>query len=87
MGLGIRPYIEKMKEQKTEQNADSLARLWEIDRNHALGIARRLKSVGFFEERGAQGGSTFWVPFVYRPYLSLVQGKVDEIQGASGEEE
>jgi hypothetical protein len=75
----LRAYIEKMREQKTEQNSESLARLWEINVTDAAKIARQLRDIGFFEERS--GGASYWVPFVYRSYLAMVQGKADELIG------
>ncbi|WP_168195622.1 hypothetical protein [Bradyrhizobium sp. NAS80.1] len=43
-------------------------------------IARKLRDVGFFEERTSSSGDiAYWVPFVYRPYLQMSQGKVDQI--------
>jgi hypothetical protein len=77
----LRKYIDALREDKTKQNVASLAARWKIDDAKALVIARQLRDVGFFEERMSAGETTFWVPFVYRPYLSMSQGKVDEIQG------
>jgi hypothetical protein len=76
----LRTYIEALREDKTEQNVTSLARRWKINESEALRIARKLRDVGFFEERvSSSGDTTFWVPFVYRPYLQMSQGKVDQI--------
>jgi hypothetical protein len=80
----LRGRIEALREQKTEQSADSLARLWDVSLEDALVIARALRDVGFFEERTSRGEVTFWVPFVYRPYLSMSQGKVEGLQGPDG---
>jgi hypothetical protein len=78
----LRKYIELLKEQKTEQNVSSLSRIWDLSSAGALSIARRLRGIGFFEERLSQatGEPTFWVPFVYRPHLLMSQGKVEELQ-------
>jgi hypothetical protein len=56
-----------------------LAARWKIDETETLKIARKLRDIGFFEERTSSGEITFWVPFVYRPYLAMSQGKVDQI--------
>jgi hypothetical protein len=37
-------------------------------------LADELVQVGFFEERGAQRDPTFWVPFLYRDALEMVEG-------------
>jgi len=75
----LRPFIEALREEKTEQNIASLAARWKIDETETLKIARKLRDIGFFEERTSSGEITFWVPFVYRPYLAMSQGKVDQI--------
>ncbi|WP_438275120.1 P-loop ATPase, Sll1717 family [Nitrobacter sp.] len=78
----LRSYIEALREDKTEQNVASLARRWKTTEEESLRIARKLRDVGFFEERTSAGETTFWVPFVYRPYLAMVQGKVDDINSS-----
>jgi hypothetical protein len=75
----LRPFIEALREDKTEQNIASLAARWKIDETETLKIARKLRDIGFFEERTSSGEITSWVPFVYRPYLAMSQGKVDQI--------
>jgi hypothetical protein len=52
---------------------------WKLEEGEAIKIARKLRDIGFFEERSSSGEMTFWVPFVCRPYLAMSQGKVDEI--------
>ena len=47
------------------------------DRDTAAHVAEELVQVGFFEERGAQRESTFWVPFLYRDALEMVEGAAD----------
>ncbi|GGD42524.1 P-loop ATPase, Sll1717 family [Aureimonas glaciei] len=76
----LRPYIDALREQKTEHNADSLARLWEVDTEEGATIAKQLRDIGFFEERNSKGDITYWIPFVYRSYLALSQGKMQELQ-------
>lgn len=78
----IRKYIEALRERKTEHNVESLARLWDVEEPIATGIARTMRDIGFFEERVTKGEVTFWVPFVYRTYLAMSQGKVAELQAA-----
>lgn len=76
----LRLYIEALRGDKTEQNVVSLAVRWKVSESEALKLARNLRDVGFFEERtSSEGDITFWVPFVYRPYLQMSQGKVDQI--------
>jgi hypothetical protein len=72
-----RGYIEKLKGQKAEQTPESLMQTWGADRSEAIAIASALASLGFFEQRGSQAEPTFWVPFLYRDALGLIQGQAD----------
>jgi hypothetical protein len=76
----LRPFIEKFREQKTEHNRESLARLWGVSDDEAVALAKMLRDCGFFEERTSKGEISYWIPFVYRSYLALSQGKMQELQ-------
>jgi hypothetical protein len=78
----LRPHIDALRETKTEHNLESLSRIWKKGNRDALDIARQLKGVGFFEERLTRGETSYWVPFVYRPYLAMSQGKAEELQSS-----
>lgn len=71
----LRPYIEKMEGQKTRQNAASLAAIWGVAVDEAARLAEDLVVIGFLEPRLGD----FWVPFIYRPALELVQGSADGV--------
>ena len=73
-----RPFVEKLERQKTEQTASSLGSLWGTGESEAIIKARELVELGFFEERGTRQEPTFWVPFLYRDALHMVQGKAGE---------
>jgi len=70
-------YTEKLKGEKSEQTANTLSRIWGISEEEAERIADELVRVGFFEQRGSAGSYTYWVPFLYRGALELIQGKAD----------
>jgi hypothetical protein len=72
-----RPYVAKLEGQKAEQTADSLANLWKISRDAAITKAEELVELGFFEKREKSDQTTFWVPFLYRDALHLVQGRAE----------
>ena len=42
-----------------------------------MAVARKMVEVGFFEERGDKDDPEFWVPFLYRDALQLIQGSAD----------
>lgn len=70
----LMPFVEKLKKQKAEQTNRNLADLWDVSEPEADRLANQLADVGFFKEIKASSGSTWWVPFLYRPALDLVQG-------------
>ena len=74
----VKPWVEEIEGEKTEQSAESLAHLWDISIDEAATRAQRLVEIGFFEELGKKGSRRFKVPFLYRNYLALLQGKADE---------
>ncbi len=80
----VRKYIDALREQKTEHNIDSLSRLWGISEEEATKVAKILRDIGFFEERSSKGEISYWVPFIYRSYLALSQGKMMELQSGAG---
>jgi hypothetical protein len=67
----------RLRRERTEQTPDSLASVWDVDRDTAVQVADELVQVGFFEERGAQRDPTLWVPFLYRDALEMVEGAAD----------
>jgi hypothetical protein len=48
-----------------------------VERDAAITRARELAALGLFEERGTSEQPTFWVPFLYRDALRLVQGRAE----------
>lgn len=70
----LRPYAEKLERRKSQQSIPTLMDIWECDQAEAIGVADQLVEVGFFERRQAGGETVYWVPFLYRDALSLVQG-------------
>ncbi|MGH6845450.1 MAG: P-loop ATPase, Sll1717 family, partial [Methylocella sp.] len=70
----LKDILTKLNGEKTEQTADSLAELWEMNRDQAEAQAFKLVEIGFFELRGPKDAQTFWVPFLFRDALSMSQG-------------
>jgi hypothetical protein len=73
-----RQFIEQLRGGKAEQTIPALQKIWGISRAEAQAEAEELVKVGFFEPRTTKEGQTFWIPFLFRPALQLVQGKADE---------
>jgi hypothetical protein len=83
----LRPYIQKLEGAKTQQSVETLARLWGLSCEEARGKAVQLVEVGFFERRGTREQPLFWVPFLYRVGLDMVQGSETGVAATGAEEE
>jgi len=72
-----RVWMEKLRDEKTLQTPETLAVLWAMKPETAAFLAGRLAVIGFFEQRGSRQAPEFWVPFLYRDGLNMVQGTAD----------
>jgi len=72
------PLLQKLTEQKTEQMRDSLSAIWAVDGDKVSEYAEQLIEIGFFQRRGSREDATFWVPFLYRDALNMIQGLAEE---------
>ncbi|WBQ05969.1 P-loop ATPase, Sll1717 family [Kribbella sp. CA-293567] len=77
----LRSYIEKLEGQKTRHNVPSLAAIWGATDAEAEKVAEQLVVIGLFEPRL----NDFWVPFMYRPALAMVQGSAEGVVLADDE--
>ena len=73
----LREHIEPLRGERTLQRPETLARIWKISGMEAQEVANGLVNVGFFERRGTREEPEYWVPFLYRDALDLVQGAAD----------
>ena len=71
----IKGRITALEEEKTEHTPETLASIWGISVDETKIVATRLVEIGFFEARGDKRSPRYWVPFLYRPALQLIQGK------------
>ncbi|HBE78102.1 MAG TPA: hypothetical protein DDW65_10035 [Firmicutes bacterium] len=71
----LKPYLEKLAGQKAEQSIKSLMLIWNEHKEKTLKLCGKLVDLGFFEMRGSLENPSFWVPFLYRDALGLIQGK------------
>lgn len=72
-----KPQIEKLRGEKTLHTPDSLAAIWGVSTELAAQQASDLAGIGFFEVRGSKQEPSYWVPFLYRDALDLIQGAAD----------
>lgn len=83
----LRPYVERLERRKSQQSIQTLGEIWECETDEARLIADQLVEVGFFERRQALGQTAYWVPFLYRDALGLVQGTEGAGEHVSEEDE
>ena len=72
-----KPWIESLEGEKTDHDPTSLAKIWGCSEMDAAKRAYQLVEIGFFEQRGTTTEPRFWVPFLYRDALEMVQGSAD----------
>jgi hypothetical protein len=72
---GLKPFIEQLEGEKAEQRPVTLAKIWEVAEERAAELAEQLVEIGFFERSGDRDEVSYWVPFLYRDALRLVQGQ------------
>ncbi len=70
-------WLEKLRGAKTLQTPDTLASIWGVSEEEATTRANELVTIGFFEPRGTRQAPEYWVPFLYRDALDLVQGAAE----------
>jgi hypothetical protein len=73
----MKPWIEKLRGEKTLHTPESLAAIWDTSADQATAQALELAAIGFLEVRGSKQEPSFWVPFLYRDALDLVQGSAE----------
>jgi hypothetical protein len=74
----LKPMLDKLEGEKTQQTAATLAKIWRVSATEALARAEKLIDVGFFQKRGSKDQPWFWVPFLYRDALKMLQGQAEQ---------
>ncbi|MBQ4844563.1 hypothetical protein [Pseudoalteromonas sp. MMG005] len=67
--------ILAFENKKAEHNVETLCTVWGVNSNKALTKANKLSEVGFFELKTAKNEKVYKIPFIYRFYLNVTQGK------------
>jgi hypothetical protein len=74
---GQKEWVEKLRGAKTLHTPSSLSSIWKVSPKIAAGRATELATIGFFEFRGTRESPEYWVPFLYRDALDLIQGAAE----------
>lgn len=69
--------IQMLKGEKAEHTIETLAKIWGIASAQTEEFTHELVSIGFFEEKGSKQSPRFWIPFIYRNELDIIQGSAD----------
>ncbi|WP_298739747.1 hypothetical protein [uncultured Psychrobacter sp.] len=71
----FREDILAFENKKAEHNIITLCEVWGVSSDIALLKANNLSEIGFFELRTAKDEKVYKIPFIYRFYLNVIQGK------------
>ena len=72
-----RTTLEALRGQRTKHTIKTLASLWLLTEEASSAQAQTIVDIGFFVKEGNSGNWTYWVPFLYRSALDMVQGSAD----------
>ena len=67
-------HLLKLEREKSEQNTETLGQIWRTTEHETTKVAEKLVDIGFFSLRGTKLAPVFWVPYLYRDALKMVQG-------------
>lgn len=70
----LKKFIESLRGDKAEHSLETLRYKWVTTEEIASEISKKLEKIGFFEVRGNFPNQRFKIPFIYRPYLEIIQG-------------
>lgn len=73
----LRSDVEKLRGERTSQRIETLAEIWNKSLEDTRELANDLVDVGFFERRGSRDAPEYWVPFLYRDALEMIQGTAE----------
>lgn len=74
----LKDFLEKLRGERTLHTVETLTQVWGCSIAEASGVAAEMVDVGFFEPRGTKHAPEFWVPFLYRDALDMVQGTASD---------
>jgi hypothetical protein len=83
----FRAKLLKLRGEKTQQSVETLANIWGVSPDEALRVGNELSEIGFFRKRERKGIQEFWVPFLYRGGLEMLQGVEYTLPGTTTTED
>jgi len=83
----LRKWLQALEGQRTQQSLETLSTIWKVDIDTAKQAATDLVDVGFFEKRSIREKPAYWVPFLFREGLGMVQGSaIPDVEDGDQEE-
>lgn len=79
----VKDWLELLRGAKATQNEQSLSEIWNTSEEETFERINRLLEIGFFKRKKEYGRYTYWVPFLYRPGLEMVQGAAEGVRDRS----
>lgn len=73
----MKEYIEALRKEKAEHSIATLSKIWKLTTEETRGVASKLHQIGIFEVKGTKDNPRFWIPFLYRNELDIIQGSAD----------
>lgn len=71
----LREHIMAFENQKAEHTLETAGQVWKVDAAQAKVLAAQLSEIGFIDQKIFKNDSQLKIPFLYRPYLNIIQGK------------
>lgn len=71
----LKDKILALENKKAEHNISTLSKIWSTSEDETKNFAIKLAEICFFELKAAKNYHLYKIPFIYRFYLNLVQGK------------
>jgi hypothetical protein len=71
----LKESIMALENGKAEHNLNTLCSAWSLNSEESLIKAQKLAEIGFFEQIAARTEKIYKIPFLYRSYLRISQGK------------
>lgn len=76
----VKQWLEELRGAKATQDDQSLEKLWDVNTEETSERISRLVEIGFFKRKNERGRYVYWVPFLYRPGLEMVQGSAEGVR-------
>lgn len=67
-------HLGKLEREKSEQDLETLKNIFGESEKDTARVAEKLVDIGFFALKGTKLAPVYWVPYLYRDALKMVQG-------------